>query len=200
MQSMQYVTNIISHVVPTSTITTSALFQFSLKVVVMERLGVRLLKLFNYCFLRGSRGHLPACKNTIKGCHHAMSWGGLCADLLDVHLWERSIDRKRTCWGELVKVNRGRQRRETSERTSGCSLHSVVALLKKHYVSLGGEIQTQHFYIYNINEVIVQTRLTQINKLFSEENKSPTTPFEARKMAGSATYRQSKTVWICVVL
>ena len=150
------------HVKSSLTITTSALFQFSLKVVVMERLGVRLLKLFNYCFLRGSRGHLPACKNTIKGCHHAMSWGGLCADLLDVHLWERSIDRKRTCWSELVKVNRGRQERETGERTSGCSLHSVVALLKKHYVVWEN--------VYNINEVIVQT---QINKLFSEENKVP---------------------------
>ena len=31
-------------------------------------------------------------------------------------------------------------------------------------------------------------------KLFSEENKVPRTLFEARKVAGSATYTQSKTV------
>ena len=32
----------------------------------------------------------------------------------------------------------------------------------------------------------------QINKLFSEENKVPRILFEARKVAGSATYKQSK--------
>ena len=33
-----------------------------------------------------------------------------------------------------------------------------------------------------------------IIKLFSEENKVPGTLFEAKKVAGSATYKQSKTV------
>ena len=34
----------------------------------------------------------------------------------------------------------------------------------------------------------------RINKLFSEENKVPRTLCEARKVAGSAKYKQSKTV------
>ena len=34
-----------------------------------------------------------------------------------------------------------------------------------------------------------------INKLLSEEYKVPRTLFEARQVAGSATYKQSKTVW-----
>ena len=37
-----------------------------------------------------------------------------------------------------------------------------------------------------------------INKLFSEENQVRTL-FEARKVAGSAIYKQSKTEWNCVV-
>ena len=37
-----------------------------------------------------------------------------------------------------------------------------------------------------------------INKLFSEENEVPRTLLEARKVAGSATYKQSETVWRCV--
>ena len=32
-----------------------------------------------------------------------------------------------------------------------------------------------------------------MNKLFSEENKFPKTLFEARKVAGSTTYKQNKT-------
>ena len=39
-----------------------------------------------------------------------------------------------------------------------------------------------------------------INKLFSEEYQVPRTLFEAGKVTGSATYKQSKTVWNCVVL
>ena len=39
-----------------------------------------------------------------------------------------------------------------------------------------------------------------INQLFSEENKVPRTLFEAKKVAGSATYEQSKTVWNSVDL
>ena len=38
------------------------------------------------------------------------------------------------------------------------------------------------------------------DKLLSEGNKVPRTEFEARQVAGSATYQQSKTVWGCVVL
>ena len=34
-----------------------------------------------------------------------------------------------------------------------------------------------------------------INKLFTEKKKFPRTLFEARKVAGSATYKQIKTVW-----
>ena len=36
--------------------------------------------------------------------------------------------------------------------------------------------------------------------LFSEENKVPRTLFEDRRIVGSATYEQSKTIWNCVVL
>ena len=52
---------------------------------------------------------------------------------------------------------------------------------------------------------MIQT-LTQLfffydwNKLFSEENQVPETLFEVRKVAGSATYKQSTTLWNCVVL
>ena len=38
-----------------------------------------------------------------------------------------------------------------------------------------------------------------INKLLSEEDKVPGTLFEARRVAGSATHKQSKTVWNSVV-
>ena len=38
------------------------------------------------------------------------------------------------------------------------------------------------------------------SELFSEENKVPRTLFEARKVAGSATYKQSETVLNCAVL
>ena len=41
---------------------------------------------------------------------------------------------------------------------------------------------------------------TWINKLFSEENDDRRTLFAARKVAGSATCKQSKTVWNFVVL
>ena len=33
-----------------------------------------------------------------------------------------------------------------------------------------------------------------MNQLFSLENKLPTTLFQAKKVAGSATYKQSKTI------
>ena len=38
-----------------------------------------------------------------------------------------------------------------------------------------------------------------MNKLLSEENKVPRTLFEAWNVAGSATYKQSKTIWNCVL-
>ena len=54
--------------------------------------------------------------------------------------------------------------------------------------------------MYRDNEVIVQNTNTNICLyLFSEKkNKFPRTLFEARKVAVSATYKQSKTVWNCV--
>ena len=42
-------------------------------------------------------------------------------------------------------------------------------------------------------------RTEKLNKLL-EENKVPRTLFEARKVAGSATCKQSKTIWKCGVL
>ena len=39
-----------------------------------------------------------------------------------------------------------------------------------------------------------------IKKLLSEENKVPRMQYEARKVAGSTTYKQSNTVWNYVVL
>ena len=67
--------------------------------------------------------------------------------------------------------------------------------------SSGEEIQTQNFNIYIINEVMEQALFhIWMNKLFSEENKVPRTLFEGRKVAGSATYKQNKTVWSCVIL
>ena len=50
-------------------------------------------------------------------------------------------------------------------------------------------------YSNNINEIIVQTLNIYlfhnwVNKLFSQENKVPRKQFKARKVAGSATYKQ----------
>ena len=39
-----------------------------------------------------------------------------------------------------------------------------------------------------------------INKLFSEDDKVPRTLFVARKVAGSATYKQRETIWNYIVL
>ena len=65
--------------------------------------------------------------------------------------------------------------------------------------------QTQNFNIYNVNKVIIQTQNIYlihkwVNKLFSEENKVPRTLYEARKVAGSATYKQSKVKQYEIVL
>ena len=59
----------------------------------------------------------------------------------------------------------------------------------------GEEIQALNSNIYNIDEVIIQIRNIYlfhnfIKKLLSEENKVPGTLFEARNVAGSATYKQ----------
>ena len=59
--------------------------------------------------------------------------------------------------------------------------------------------------MYNINEVIIQHMnyvvfYNWINTLFSEDNKVPKTLCEARKVGGSAKYKQSKTVCDCFVL
>ena len=57
--------------------------------------------------------------------------------------------------------------------------------LKMHYE----EIQTQNFQ--NIHF---------FHKLLSDENKVPRILSSDGKLAGSATYKQSKTVWSCVDL
>ena len=59
--------------------------------------------------------------------------------------------------------------------------------LKEVLCSSGGEMQTQNFNIYDINEekqyklINIHLLHNWINKLFSEENKVPRTLFEARK-------------------
>ena len=71
-------------------------------------------------------------------------------------------------------------------------------------MSFGRKNTISEFLIYNIIEVIKQTLKyvlfhNWVNKLFSEENKVLRTLFEARKVAGSATSKQSKTAWKCLV-
>ena len=68
--------------------------------------------------------------------------------------------------------------------------------------SFEDEIQTRNFTIYYFNEVKYKFFFFHnwINKLFSEENNVLKTLFEAREVAGSGKYKQSKTVWNCVVL
>ena len=50
------------------------------------------------------------------------------------------------------------------------------------------KIQTQTFNIYKNNEIIIQTIAEEITCLGPQNT-------EAKKVAGSATYKQSKTVW-----
>ena len=64
--------------------------------------------------------------------------------------------------------------------------------------SFGEEFQTLNLNIYNVKDRIIQTQgiylfHIPINKL-SEENKVTGTLFDASKVAGSATHKQSKTV------
>ena len=76
------------------------------------------------------------------------------------------------------------------------SLYWLFFFFKGAVCSFGGDIQTQNFYIYNINEVIIQNQIyfphKCINKLFSGVNKAPSTLFGNTSLAGSATYKQSK--------
>ena len=61
--------------------------------------------------------------------------------------------------------------------------------------------QTPNYIIHNINEVLLSSCFhNSINKLFSEEIRYQNTVFGARKVAGSATNKQSQKVWTCVVL
>ena len=57
---------------------------------------------------------------------------------------------------------------------------------------LWGNDTNSEIYTYDFNH--------WINKLLSEKNKVLRALFEARKVAGSATYKQSETVWNCVAL
>ena len=62
------------------------------------------------------------------------------------------------------------------------------------------EIQTQSFNNYNTNWDMLTLPLLIKQADLREKNKVPRTLIEAGKVAGSATYKQSKTVWHCVVL
>ena len=92
------------------------------------------------------------------------------------------------------------------------TIDDIILIIIKIFLKLGNKknktkwnhFKTQNLKIYNINEVMIQTHKYKffhewINKLFSEENQVRTL-FEARKVAGSAIYKQSKTEWNCVVL
>ena len=70
---------------------------------------------------------------------------------------------------------------------------------KSHYIV--EETESQNFNSHNINDANSELFIffhSWLTKLFSEESKVQNT--EARKVAGSAIYKQSKTVWNCVVL
>ena len=64
-----------------------------------------------------------------------------------------------------------------------------------HYVVLEKTQNLHYEWGYNINNF-----QKWINKLFSEENKVPRMLFEAKLVAGSATYEQRETVWNFVAL
>ena len=77
-----------------------------------------------------------------------------------------------------------------------------LAYLKRHYVVFEKKFKLRILMISIL--MLIPTHKYDfffhkwIKKLFSEENKVPRTLFEARKVAGSAKYKQSK--WNCVVL
>ena len=74
----------------------------------------------------------------------------------------------------------------------GCYSTIENHYLKGHYVVLEKKF---NFNIHKINTVIIKTQ--KYFELFSEENRVPRTLFEARKMAGSATYKQV-SIKLCV--
>ena len=89
------------------------------------------------------------------------------------------------------------------QKSACCCLEikSKPPVFKGALRSFGEALQTQSFDVDNVNYVIMHTLFHDwINKPFSEENKHPRRLFEAREVAGSATYKQSKTVWSCGVL
>ena len=84
-------------------------------------------------------------------------------------------------------------------------MHLFCFFLKWAPCSSGEEIQTQNFCMYNINDIIMQTQMYSFFPLLNKQavlrgKQCPRTLFEAWKVAGSATYNQSKTVWNCVVV
>ena len=76
----------------------------------------------------------------------------------------------------------------------------VLSIYEQIKCSIEEEICTQNCNNCNINEVIMQTQKyvfffhKWINKLLTEEDKVHRTLFEARKVAGSAIYKQNKTL------
>ena len=81
-------------------------------------------------------------------------------------------------------------------KSTECQLSNVV----RHVYRLKGALRSFWEEIHTNSEIKKKIIHNWINKLFSEENKVPRTLFEARKLAESATYKQSKTAWNCVVL
>ena len=78
-----------------------------------------------------------------------------------------------------------------------CHLLSIgQAPIKGALCSCIEDIQTQSCNFRNNNEIIIETLFHNwINKLFSGAIKVPRTLFQARKVAGSAKFKLSKTVW-----
>ena len=75
------------------------------------------------------------------------------------------------------------------KNTKHFSYVKITSNFKGALCSFGKEIQTQNFHIYSINVVKTQTQIY----LFSIR-KIPRTLFEARKVARSASHKQSITV------
>ena len=74
---------------------------------------------------------------------------------------------------------------------------NLLDVLDGSLFSSGEGLLTHNFNIHNINDIIIQNVSDWINK---QKKIRSRTLFEARKVAGSATYKQSKTVCNCVVL
>ena len=144
--------------------------------------------LFNHCFcLPRMRPCIPdlektrdaalwRCQGFVPAC-----WEALNTFKLSSHMCTRTV-RVHTvlcCRQVLIKTDpeTPRLRQSTAELRLSCFIFRW----------------TQNCNIYNINEVIIQPFVYNwMNKLFSVEYKVPRTLSEARKVAGSATYKQSK--------